>query len=103
MGLNELILKLSKSGDDVLTKNITARVLKIKQYLMGLEEIRIFTANSQQFGHQASSVNILRNFIRMGVPGPYTLVLSGSSFSDTINLEQKIALLIPQYKLGEKE
>ena len=103
MGLNELILKLSESGDDVLTKNLTARVLKIKQYLMGLEEIRVFTANSQQFGHQASTVNILRNLIRMGVPGPYTLVLSGSSLSDTINLEQKIALLIPQYKLGEKE
>ncbi|HMF55876.1 MAG TPA: hypothetical protein VK619_05925, partial [Pyrinomonadaceae bacterium] len=103
MGLNELILKLSESGNDVLTKNLTARITKIKEYLLGLKEIRVFTANSQQFGHQASTVNILRNLIRMGATGPYTLVLSGSSMSDTIDLEQKIALLIPQFKLGEKE
>jgi hypothetical protein len=102
MGLNELILKLSKSGTDVLTRNLTVRIMKIKQYLLGLKEIRVFIANSQQYGHQASSVNILRNLIRMGVPGPYTLVLSGSSMSDTIDLERKIALLIPQFKLGEK-
>jgi LysM repeat protein len=101
MGLNDLIPKLSKSGDKVLAKNLIARVTKVQEYLLGLTEIRIFTANSQQFGHQASSVNILRNLIRMGAPGPYTLILSGRTVKDAEELEEKIALLIPQFKAGD--
>lgn len=102
MGLNELILKLSDSGSSVSSKNLAVRITNIRQYLLGLAEIRVFTANSQQFGHQASSVNILRNLIRMGVPGPYTLVCSGASPADVLDLKAKIRLLIPQYTVGSE-
>src|SRR5690348_5282698 len=102
MGLNELILKLSQSGSDVLTRNLTQRVTKVKDYLVKLPEIRVFIANSQNFGNQASSVNILRNLIRMGAPGPYTLVLSGKDRVEANDLSWKISLLIPQYKHGDE-
>src|SRR5262249_24982757 len=75
--LTELIRKLSESGTDVLTRNIGDRITKVRNYLRGLGEVRIFIYNSQNYGHQASSVNILRNLIRMGCPGPYTLALDG--------------------------
>src|SRR5262245_1278471 len=100
MGLNDLILKLSQSGSDVLTRNLVSRMTKVRDYLVGLKEIRVFIPNSQQYGHQASSVNILRNLIRMGATGPYTLVLSGADKVDAQDLAYRISLLIPQYKLG---
>lgn len=101
MGLSDLIVELSRSGGNVLSKNLIARVVNIQDYLLQLTEIRIFIANSQNFGHQASSVNILRNLIRMGAKGPYTLVLSGQSQADVVDLVGKIRLLIPQFKPGE--
>ena len=65
MGLTDLIAKFSGSGKTVLEQNLRSRFQSIYDYLRGLLEIRIFTANSQNFGHQASTVNILRNLIRM--------------------------------------
>src|SRR5262249_34828521 len=91
-----------QSGSDVLTRNLVSRMTKVRDYLVGLKEIRVFIPNSQQYGHQASSVNILRNLIRMGATGPYTLVLSGADKVDAQDLAYKISLLIPQYKLGEE-
>ena len=100
MGLTDLIAKFSGSGKTVLEQNLRSRFQSIYDYLRGLPEIRIFTANSQNFGHQASTVNILRNLIRMGVPGPYTLVLYGRTMTDRTDLVRKIALLIPQFTAG---
>jgi hypothetical protein len=102
MSLTDILVKLSKSGGDVLSRNLTARVANILDYLQELPEIRIFTANSQNFGHQSSTVNILRNLIRMGITTPeYTLVLYGKDMKDIVNLVLKIELLIPQFKAGD--
>lgn len=100
MGLNDLILQLSQSGTDVLTRNLTQRFRNINTYLNQLRPIRLFTLNSQNFGHQASTVNILRRLIQLGAPGPYELVLAGTSMADVVDLVNKIALLIPQFKPG---
>ncbi len=97
MGLTELIAKFSGGGKSVLEKNLASRFQNIRDYLAGLPEIRVFTANSQNFGHQASTVNILRNLIRMGIKGPYTLVLYGRDLEDVLDLASKISTLIPQY------
>lgn len=101
MGLNELILQLSESGSGILARNLTQRFTSIRTYLNQLKVIRVFTDNSQNFGHQASTVNILRRLIQLGAPGPYELVLSGSSQADVVNLVLKIAVLVPQFKPGD--
>jgi hypothetical protein len=98
MSLTDILIKLSKSGGDVLSRNLSSRVTSILDYLQELPEIRIFTANSQNFGHQASTVNILRNLIRMGITKPsYMLVLYGRDEADYTSLAIKISVLIPQY------
>lgn len=100
MGLNELILQLSQSGNDVLTQNLTSRITNVRDYLVNLPEVRLFVLNSQNFGHLASTVNILRNFIRMGVPGPFTFILAGQNIVDAQMLMGKLAVLVPQYTAG---
>src|SRR5262249_48904892 len=95
--LTELIRKLSESGTDVLTRNIAARSARVRSYLGALGELRTYIKNSQNYGHQASSVNILRNLIRMGCPGPYTLVLDGTDKRDINDLVHKLHLLIPEF------
>ncbi|CAJ3254289.1 LysM domain-containing protein [Burkholderia pseudomallei] len=97
-GLNDVIERLSQGTQNVLTVHLGARITKVRDYLNALDEIRVFTANSQNFGHQSSSVNILRNLIRMGAPGPYTFALSASNSADYADLEEKIRLLIPQFR-----
>jgi hypothetical protein len=97
MSLTDVLIQLSLSGEDVLTRNLRARVTSIQQYLTSLPEIRIFTGNSQNFGHQASTVNILRNLIRMGIRVPYTLALYANGKIDEDDLAEKIELLIPQF------
>jgi hypothetical protein len=92
--LTDLIEKLSKSAKDVLAVTIGARIKEVSDYLRGLEEIRIFIANSQNFGHQSSSVNILRNLIRMGCAGPYTLALYGRDDMEIQDLIRKLEVLI---------
>jgi hypothetical protein len=95
--LTDLIQKLSQSANDAVSKNILARFTKVKQYFQGVGEVRIFIANSQNFGHQSSSVNILRNLIRMGCAGPYTLALYGNGKDDVLDLVQKLHLLIVEF------
>ena len=103
MSLTDILIKLSKSGGDVLTRNLSARVVGILDYLQELSEIRVFTANSQNYGHQAATVNILRNLIRMGITKPsYTLVLYGKNQADYTLLAMKISVLIPQYTVMEE-
>jgi LysM repeat protein len=95
-GLNDLIERLSQSASKTERESLAPRVQKVRDYLAALTEVRVFIANSQNFGHQAASVNILRNLIRMGVPGPYTLLLY-QEIGSIDNLVGKIKLLIPQF------
>lgn len=102
-GLTSLIDKLSKSAADQIQNAIKDRLQNLLSFLRDKGEIRIYIRNSQQFGHQSSSVNILRNLIRMGAKGPFTIVLDARDVMDYNNLESKIRLLIPQYLENDKE
>ncbi|MDQ7981740.1 Ig-like domain-containing protein [Paraburkholderia sp. SARCC-3016] len=97
-GLNDLIERLSKATEDVRTTHLAERVTHVRDYLDSLGEIRVFIANSRNFGHQSSSVNILRNLIRMGARGPYTVALYALDSDEYANLVEKVELLIPQFQ-----
>jgi len=74
-GLNELIQRLSQSSRNSNNQELSERFKRVNTYLLGLDEIRIFIADSVNYGHQSSSVNILRNLIRLGCTAKFTLVL----------------------------
>ena len=98
MTLNEFIGILSQSAQNAEDEAFVHRFEAVNAYLLAQAEIRIFIANSQNFGHQSSSVNILRNLIRMGSTANFFLALSGSNPADLADLVDKIKVLIPQFK-----
>jgi hypothetical protein len=100
--LIDLVGRLSGGSTDITLAALRGRINNIDSYLQSVGEIRIFIRNSQQFGHQSSSVNILRNLIRMGATGPFSIALLNSTEFDYPELEEKIRLLIPQYTVTDQ-
>jgi len=96
-GLTGLIERLSTSSSSSNDKAIAEKIRKINEYLLGLNEIRILIGDSRNFGHQSSSVNILRNLIRMGATAKFTIALYNDDRS-VRELVEKIKLLIPQFR-----
>ncbi|HEY6329596.1 MAG TPA: peptidoglycan-binding protein LysM, partial [Blastocatellia bacterium] len=97
-GLNQLIERLSKSALDNNDEILVDQFKVVRDYILSLKEIRIFIANSQNFGNQSSSVNILRNLIRIGSTANFVLALYAQNSTDYENLIGKIKVLIPQFK-----
>ena len=97
-GLDSLIEKLSQASKKKSDLQLARRFTSVKTYLNALDtEIRIFVSNSQNFGHQASTVMILRNLIRMGITANYRLVTYAKSSADYKDLDEKLYFLMPQY------
>src|SRR5271165_6651710 len=96
--LMDLVVRLSSGTRNSNNAKLGERFAEVRDYILGLEKIRIFIADSINYGHQSSSVNIMRSFIRWGSNAKFTLLLYGNIAS----LEPKIKLLIPQFsKLDE--
>lgn len=95
--LFDLIQKLSQSQENVVADGLVPRYTAVNTFLLAQTEIRILIPNSQNFGHQSSSVNVLRNLIRMGCTANFTLALYADEDRDFTDLVAKIKLLIPQF------
>jgi LysM repeat protein len=94
------IEKLSFASTATNSDEFNTQRANTLQYLRALDEIRVLICDSQNFGHQTSSVNILRNLIRLEIRCPFTILLYCET-SDEERYEAlvgKIKLLIPQFK-----
>ncbi len=61
----------------------------VKNYLKSLKSVKIFVADSRNFGHQSSSIVILLNLIRLGCRANFTVVYENQ------NALKKIRILLP--------
>jgi hypothetical protein len=94
--ISDLISRLSDSAT-TLQEKVFARQLKLtEEYLEGQTEIRILVGDSANFGHQSSSINIMRSLIALGVEARFTIALW--SPGNIGPLRQKIAMLLPQFR-----
>jgi len=64
-------------------------MVKVGEYLTTLKTVLIFVADSRNFGHQSSSINILFNLVEMGFPGDFIVVYQNR---EALN---KLAILLP--------
>ena len=95
-GFNDLIAMLSNVATTKGDQALVLRLKKVRNYLLGLPGIRIFVANSNNFGHQASSVAILNRLIALGVEDGLELVVYASD-GNFAALDAKLKLLIPNF------
>lgn len=76
---------LTDEGREDLKEEFTSGALKT---------VRVFVAAAPGYGHQASSVNILKRLIALGCPGPITVVYE---VSDTHPNLPKLKVLLPGF------
>lgn len=101
-GFYSLIEKLSGGANTASTEQRKQRLQTVKTYLNELPEIRVLVSDSPNFDCISSSVQILRNLIRLvsGNSTSFTLVLQAThGGSDFQALAEKLKYLIPQFKL----
>lgn len=79
---------LTATGEENEARFATA-LAAIKVYLAALTTVKIFVADSRSFGHQASSINILFNMIRLGCTATFTVVYENQ------NALNKVRVLLP--------
>lgn len=85
LNLNELIASIGNEND----QRFPEAKAQVQSYLGTLTTVKIFVANSRNFGHQSSSVNILFNMIRLGCNATFTIVYETK---DALN---KLRVLLP--------
>ena len=93
--ISDLISRLTKSAVTIQQSVFATQLAKTETYLDDLEEIRILIGNSASFGHQSSSINIMRSLIALGVKAKYTIALWAPD--EVTELSKKIAILLPQF------
>ena len=98
-GFSKLIALLSSTSASENQKRFAKRFDVVGTYMKLLTGVRVFVANSNNFGHQASSVTILRRLIQLGLTERNQLELV--VYADDGNfgpLDAKLKVLIADFK-----
>lgn len=82
-------IKLITATSDENTERFAVGKEQVEQYLSTLTTVKIYIADSRNFGHQSSSINILFNLIRLGCNAVYTVVYQNT------NALKKLRVLLP--------
>ncbi|MFH7010714.1 hypothetical protein ACHRV5_02515 [Flavobacterium sp. FlaQc-52] len=85
LNLNDLIASIGDENDE----RFPIAKAQVQEYLSTLQTVKIFIADSRNFGHQSSSINILFNLIRLGCNAVYTVVYENR------NALNKLKVLLP--------
>ncbi len=85
LNINQLITATDAENDELFE----GATIQVKRYLASLETVKIFVANSRNFGHQSSSINILFNMIRLGCNANFIIVYENR------NALNKLKVLLP--------
>ena len=87
MGLD--INLLLSSTDEANQKKFDTALADVDNYIATLQTVKIFIADSRSFGHQASSITILFNLIRLGCKATFIIVY------ETAAALAKVRVLLP--------
>lgn len=95
-----LYCKFDKYSKELNDKEMDEQVQFIMDYFEGIKEIRVLVAQSKNFGHQASSINILRALISHWAALRYPKFTVALFCEEATAGEQieKIKILIPEFK-----
>src|SRR6516162_3920799 len=99
--MNDFIDSVSDVSDELNEQTAELRAGKVASYLKKLGEIRVLVARGNNFGHMASSVNILRMLILndwIGDRNTFTVALYCRESFECEDQVAKMRTLIPEFQ-----